>query len=83
MSTTKRRINITMSEKTLQAIDSLSSKGDRSRFIADAVSFYIDTQSKEKIRSLLKEGAKEHARRDQDIASEWTLLEHEVWQNQV
>lgn len=37
-----RHINITLPDETIELIDQVIKKGDRSRFINEAVQYYID-----------------------------------------
>lgn len=73
------RVNITLPKETLKLIDKLSQKGERSRFLNEAVHFYIKKNGQANIRRLLKEGCIKNAQRDLDIAKEWFHLEEEVW----
>jgi CopG family transcriptional regulator / antitoxin EndoAI len=75
-----RRINITLPENTLKLIDRISAKGDRSRFIDEAVREYAKKRSRAALRKNLKEGAIRDAEQDLAIAEEWFPLEEEAWQ---
>jgi CopG family transcriptional regulator / antitoxin EndoAI len=75
-----RRINITLPEKTLKLIDHVSAKGDRSRFIDEAVREYVKKRSRAALRKNLKEGAIRDAEQDLAIAEERFPLEEEAWQ---
>jgi len=52
-----RRINITLPEETPELIDRVAERGDRSRFIDEAVTHYIQEAGRSKLRKQLKEGA--------------------------
>lgn len=75
-----QRLNITLPEETLQLIDRLTSKGDRSRFIDEAVKYYIAHKSKANLKQQLKEGAIKRAERDLNLVEDWFQLEEEVCQ---
>ena len=75
-----RRLNITLPEKTVRLIDRVAKKGDRSRFIAEAVERYVAEIGIANLRKQLKEGALRRAGRDVAIAGEWFGLEEEAWQ---
>ncbi len=62
-----KRLNIMLPDATLKVLDRLAPKGDRSRFISQAV-----------LR--LKQGALAHAQLDLEIAEEWFPVEQESWQ---
>ncbi len=75
-----RRLNITLPEETVQLIDRVSKKGDRSRFIDTAVKHYVGKAGKANLRKQLKEGYIRLAERDLRLAEEWFPLEEEAWQ---
>lgn len=77
--TTRERVNITLPRETLELIDKLSEKGARSRFLNEAVQFYVEKKGRSNLKRFLKEGYIKHAKRDLDIAQEWFHLEKEVW----
>lgn len=76
-----QRINITLPEETLRLIDRVATKGDRSRFIDNAVKHYVDAIGRAKLKKQLKEGAIRRADRDLTIAHDWFSLEEEAWQS--
>lgn len=76
-----QRINITLPEETLGIVDQIAEKGDRSRFIDQAIRYYVEAMSKARLKKLLKEGAIARAERDLILAEEWATLEEEAWQN--
>ncbi len=75
-----RRINSTLSEETVEFIDRLVKKGDRSRFIDAAIRQYVQELGRKNLRRRLKEGALKRAKRDLELAEEWFALEEEAWQ---
>ena len=78
--TNHRRINITLPQKTVELIDRVSKKGNRSRLIDEAVRDYLTKTSRAVLRKRLKEGAIRDAEQDLAIAEEWFPLEEEAWQ---
>jgi hypothetical protein len=50
-----------------------------SKFIAKAVTYYIQEQRRSALRERLIEGYKAGAESDQTLAEEWRPLENEVW----
>ena len=74
-----RRINVTLPNETIQLIDQIVPKGDRSRFIDEAVKYYIAETNKTKLKQQLKEGAIRRAERDLNFAEAWFSLEEEAW----
>lgn len=74
-----RRLNVTLPEETVRMIDRVAAKGDRSRFIDDAVRYLVKQRRLRDLKARLKEGAQKRAERDLHIAEEWFLLEEEPW----
>jgi len=75
-----QRINITLPEETIRLIDRVAEKGDRSRFINEAVKSYIKEVGRANLRKRLKEGAIHEAELDRRLAEEWYTLDEEAWQ---
>ena len=75
-----KRINITLPEETIRLIDRVSQKGDRSRFIDQAVKHYLETVGRANLKRRLKEGAERNAERDLQLTRDWFSLEEEAWQ---
>ncbi|MEA5601085.1 hypothetical protein [Nostoc sp. UHCC 0252] len=62
-----RQINITLPDETIELIDRVIEKGDRSRFINETVQYYIAQKSLANLREQLKEGAIQRAERDLEL----------------
>jgi CopG family transcriptional regulator/antitoxin EndoAI len=74
-----RRINVSLPEETVELLDRVAPKGDRSRFIDEAVRYYIDERGRAALKKRLKEGATRRAARDLSLAEEWFSIEEEAW----
>jgi CopG family transcriptional regulator / antitoxin EndoAI len=75
-----KRINIMLPDQTVRMLDKIAVKGDRSRFISQAVLYYVQAQSKANLRERLKQGALANAKLDLEISGEWFPVEQEAWQ---
>jgi CopG family transcriptional regulator/antitoxin EndoAI len=75
-----RRLNITLPEEMIRLSDRVAAKGDRSRFIAEAVRHYVGARSRTKLRRRLREGAARRAERDLQLVSDWFSLDEQAWQ---
>ena len=75
-----KRINVTLPEETIRLIDRVSQKGDRSRFIDQAVKHYLETVGRANLKRRLKEGAERNAERDLQLTHDWFSLEEGAWQ---
>ena len=78
-----QRLNITLPIETVELLQQNVSKGERSKFINEAVRHHILATNKEKLRQKLKEGAIRHATRDMEINAEWLNLDEEAWKNNI
>jgi CopG family transcriptional regulator / antitoxin EndoAI len=75
-----KRVNIVLPDTTLKVLDRVAGKGDRSRFISQAVLHYVQTKGAANLRERLKQGALASAKLDIEIAEEWFPVEQEAWQ---
>ena len=75
-----KRINIMLPETTLAVLDKVALKGNRSRFVSEAVLHYVKTHGKQSLRNQLKAGYLANAEESLRIAAEWFPLEEEAWQ---
>ena len=75
-----KRINITLPESTVEMIESVAGRGNRSSLIDDAVRQYVKNLKQTTLKQQLKEGAIARAERNLKMAQEWSHLEDEVWQ---
>jgi CopG family transcriptional regulator/antitoxin EndoAI len=75
-----KRINIMLPEKTLAVLDRVASRGNRSRFVSEAVLHYVETKGKQSLREQLKAGYLANAEENLKIAAEWFPLEEQAWQ---
>jgi CopG family transcriptional regulator/antitoxin EndoAI len=73
-----RRINITLPDEAVRLLDRVASKGDRSRFIAEAIKHYVTQAGRAKRRRQVREGALRRAERDRVLVRDWFLLAEDV-----
>ena len=66
-----KRVNITLPAETIHLIDRSANHGNRSRFIDEAVRYFVLEHGRANLRQLLEEGASRRAERDLAIAEEW------------
>ena len=78
-----RLINISLPDETIELIDQVIGKGDspeerlrqRSRFINQAVQYYIAQKALVNLREQLKQGAIQRTERDLGFVQEWFDLQ--------
>src|ERR1019366_2076905 len=73
--TMTKRLNITLPERTVALMDRVVGKGQRSRFIDQAVHRYVEEAGRANLRKQLREGAHVRAERDLQLAEEWFTLD--------
>lgn len=74
-----KRINITLSEETINLLDRVAKKRERSGFIDRAIKHYVAEAGAANLRAILKEGYEQCALRDLDMAEAWFPLDNEAW----
>lgn len=74
-----KRVNVTLPEETIRLIDRSASNGNRSRFIDEAIKYFVRRHGRTELRRLLGEGAERRAARDLAIAAEWFDLDNDAW----
>ena len=79
---TRKRVNVIFSKETIRLIDQVAEKGDRSRFLDEAVRFYVKVAGRANLRKLLREGSLQRAERDLNLVHEWFPVEHEAWKKE-
>lgn len=68
-------MNVTFPGDTLRLLDRLAGKGERSRFLDQAVRFYVLQKGGGNLRKQLRQGAIARAPRDLALAEEWFPIE--------
>ncbi len=74
-----KRVNVTLPEETIRLIDRSANRGNRSRFIDEAVKYFVREHGRTQLRRLLEEGAERRAARDLAIAEEWFSVDENAW----
>ena len=74
-----KRINIMLPDRTLAVLERLAPKGNRSRFVSEAVLHYVESRGRQRLREQLKAGYLANADENLRIAAEWFPLEEEGW----
>jgi len=74
-----KRLNIVLPVETIRILDRVAPRGNRSRFISEAVLQYVEGKAKTNLARQLRAGAVANARRDLEIAAEWFPLDEAAW----
>jgi metal-responsive CopG/Arc/MetJ family transcriptional regulator len=75
----KEKVTLTLPSEVMDAVRQEAEPRGYSKFIAEAVTYYIREQRRCALRERLIEGYQASAERDQALAEEWRPLENEVW----
>jgi CopG family transcriptional regulator / antitoxin EndoAI len=78
-----KRINIMLPDRTLAVLDRVAPRGNRSRFVSDAVLHYVESKGQQSMREQLKAGYLANADENLKIAAEWFPLEEQSWQKSL
>ena len=73
------RINVTLPVETIRLMERVTNKGNRSRFIDQAVQHYVDTVGRASLRRRLEEGAQAQAERDLRLVQDWFPVEEAIY----
>ena len=74
-----QKINISLPEQTVHLIEQMAGRRNRSRFIDEAVIYYMEQVGKIRLREQMKQGAIKRAERDLKLSQEWNSLEDDEW----
>ncbi|MFN2232521.1 MAG: hypothetical protein ACK2VA_22330 [Anaerolineae bacterium] len=75
----KEKVTLTLPSEVMDAVRERAEPRGYSKFIAEAVTYYIREQQRLALRERLIEGYQASAERDRALAEEWWPLEDEVW----
>ena len=70
-----KRLNITLPENTVQLLDRVTKKGNRSAFVEQAVRFYVNKIGAANLKKQIRAGAIARATRDTQTAEEWFAID--------
>ena len=73
-----KRINVSFRDQTVQLLDRVAGKRQRSNLIDRAVVRYVEEEGRANLRKRLAEGARATADEDLRLAAAWFPLEEEV-----
>lgn len=80
MKNSVKRLNITLPTATVELLETVANKGERSSYIDNAIKSYAKQNKQNSLREGLKEGAIARRERDLDLADEWFEIDDKLWQ---
>ena len=75
----KEKVTLTLPSEVMDAVREEAEPRGYSRFIAEAVTYYIREQRRSALRERLITGYQASAERDQALSEEWRHAEDQVW----
>src|SRR3989442_12271876 len=75
----RERLNITLPRATVKLLDRVTKKGNRSRFIDQAIRELALGRTRAQLRNLLEEEGRVNRDRDLRLAAEWAAVDAETW----
>jgi metal-responsive CopG/Arc/MetJ family transcriptional regulator len=75
----KEKVTLTLPSEVMDAVREEAEPRGHSRFIAEAVTYYVQERRRLALRERLIAGYQADAKRDQVLAEEWRHAEEEVW----
>jgi metal-responsive CopG/Arc/MetJ family transcriptional regulator len=79
----KEKVTLTLPSEVMDAVREQAPPRGYSRFIAEAVTFFIQERRRMALRERLIAGYQAGAQSDQALAEEWRPVEEEVWEEYV
>ena len=79
----KEKVTLTLPSEVMDAVREEAEPRGYSRFIAEAVTYYIQEQRRSALRERLIAGYRASAESDQALAEEWRHAEEELWREAV
>ena len=69
-------------DSTLKVLDRVASKGERSRFVSEAVLYFVRAHSAQTLRDKLRDGYQANTKNSLQLAEDWLPIDNDIWQNQ-
>jgi metal-responsive CopG/Arc/MetJ family transcriptional regulator len=79
----KEKVTLTLPSEVMDAVREEAEPRGHSKFIAEAVTYYVQERRRLALRERLIAGYQADAERDQALAEEWRHAEEEVWRETV
>ena len=73
------RLNITLPMATVELLDRVTKRGNRSRFIDQVIRELALGRTRTRLRKLLEEEGRVNRDRDLRLAAEWAAVDAETW----
>ncbi len=81
--TTKQKVTLTLPRALLETVREMAPPRGQSKFITEAVEYFIEAKQRQTLREELIEGYKAMAEQSLAITKEWEPIGDEAWLNHV
>ena len=81
--TATEKITLTLPKDLLESVREMAPQRGISRFVGEALEYFIAARRRHALRERLKAGYMADAELDQEIAEEWRSVEEETWSRYV
>lgn len=77
------KVTLTLPHDLMETVRTMSSKRGQSKFISEAISYFIEVKQRQVLREALIAGYKATADESLAITQEWEALDDEAWLRHV
>ena len=76
----KEKVTLTLPREVMDAVRREAPARGHSKFIAEAVTYFVEQRQRQALRERLIAGYRASAELDQALAEDWRPLEEQVWE---
>ena len=73
------KVTLTLPKELMENVREIAPSRGVSKFVAEAIEFFIETQQRRALRERLVYGYKVNAEKDREINQEWETIDDETW----
>lgn len=77
--TAKEKVTLTLPRELMETVRQMSSPRGQSKFVTEAVAYFIEEKKRQLLREELIEGYKAMAEESLSLAKEWESIGNEAW----
>ncbi len=76
---TTEKVTLTLPQELMETVRTMSSKRGQSKFISEAISYFIEVKQRQVLREALVTGYKATAEESLAVTKEWQSIDDEAW----
>jgi metal-responsive CopG/Arc/MetJ family transcriptional regulator len=73
------KVTLTLPKDLMENIREIAPRGGYSKFVAEAIEYFIETKRRKELRERLINGYQVNAARDAAVNKEWEAVDDEAW----